>query len=64
MYRKCGWPVYFFTESAVSNVEGETEFFSDNNPEKRFYGAGIVKQNTNIKDKTAAGDDWIFIVAF
>ena len=39
-YNKCGWFVKFFTESAVSDHEGQGEFFTDNR--KWELGGGVL----------------------
>ena len=56
-YTRCGWPVHFFTETAVSNAEGETLFYSDGHKENNFHGASIIANNTNIKDKNQKSEN-------
>ena len=48
-YAKCGWTVKFFTETAVSNYDGEANFFTDDEDAKEEWGAGIVGSNKNLK---------------
>ncbi|XP_059086072.1 uncharacterized protein LOC131882819 [Tigriopus californicus] len=41
-YAKCGWNARFFKESAVSNREGFTSFFTDDDQYNLEWGAGLV----------------------
>ena len=55
-YNKCGWFVKFFTESAVSDHEGEGNFFTDNS--KWEWGGGVlppdvIRQNEKAKNKSS-----------
>ena len=51
-YAKCGWSVRFYTETAVSNRNGKTDFYT-NSKYINEMGAGIVGENVNLKGKNA-----------
>ena len=55
-YTKCGWHVRFYTETAVSNYHGRTDFYTDSRPNNNEMGAGIVGENVNLKGKSACVD--------
>jgi len=55
-YTKCGWSVRFHTETAVSNYNGKTDFYTDSKPYNNEMGAGIVGENVNLKGKSATVD--------
>ena len=55
-YAKCGWSVRFYTETAVSNHNGKTDFYTDSKPYNNEMGAGIVGENVNLKGKSATVD--------
>ena len=44
-YRSCGWRVKIYTETAVSDHYGVTEFFSDNDFEHNEWGGSILGPN-------------------
>ena len=48
---KC--PFRFYTETAVSNYNGKTDFYTDSKPYNNEMGAGIVGENVNLKAKSA-----------
>ena len=50
-YAKCGWSVHFYTETAVSNYNGVTDFYTDNKQYNNEMGAGIVGENVNLGRK-------------
>ena len=41
-YKKCGWFVRFFTESAVSDREGVGQFYTDEDQKALEWGGGIL----------------------
>ena len=41
-YKKCGWNVVIFTRTAVSNKDGNTKFFSDNDMAHLEWGGTII----------------------
>ena len=43
-YQDCGFRVYFLTETAVSNQNGEANFVSDQNYEKLEYGGSVIRK--------------------
>ena len=46
-YNKCGWKVKFFTETAVSNYDGTTKFYSDADNKHLQWGSGILPPDLN-----------------
>jgi len=46
-------PIRFYTETAVSNYNGRTDFYTDSKPYNNELGAGIVRENVNLKCKKA-----------
>ena len=46
-YNKCGWNVRFFTQSAVSDHNGMTQFYSDEAYDYLEWGGGILAPNFN-----------------
>ena len=54
MLTKC--PIRFYTETAVSNYNGRTDFYTDSKPYNNELGAGIVRENVNLKGKSATVD--------
>ena len=48
--------IRFYTETAVSNYNGKTDFYTDSKPYKNEMGAGIVGENVNLKGKSATVD--------
>ena len=50
------WSIRFFTETAVSNHNGKTDFYTDSKPYNNEMGAGIVGENVNLKGKSATVD--------
>ena len=41
-YRKCGWMVKFMTETAVSDHQGTSKFFTDEDYKNMEFGGGIL----------------------
>ena len=50
------YPIRFYTETAVSNYNGKTDFYTDSRPYNNEMGAGIVGENVNLKGKSATVD--------
>ena len=46
-YNKCGWNVKFFTQSAVSDHNGMTQFYSDDDVNNLEWGGGILAPDVN-----------------
>ena len=46
-YRKCGWRVWFYTETAVSNREGTATFYTDADNKHLEWGSGIISPEMN-----------------
>ena len=46
-YNKCGWNVKFFTQSAVSDHNGMTQFYSDDDVNNLEWGGGILAPDIN-----------------
>ena len=46
-YKKCGWNVRFFTQSAVSDHNGITQFYSDEAYDYLEWGGGILAPDVN-----------------
>ena len=46
-YNKCGWRVKFFTETAVSDTNGGSHFYSDNDKQNLEWGGGILPPSIN-----------------
>ena len=46
-YNKCGWRVMFFTETAVSNREGNATFYTDADLKHLEWGSGILSPEVN-----------------
>ena len=42
-YKRCGWKVKFFVETGVSDRNGVSHFFSDNDKANFEWGGGLVK---------------------
>ena len=54
-YNKCGWRVMFFTETAVSNREGNVKFYTDADLKHLEWGSGILSPEINkIANKTTS----------
>ena len=54
-YNKCGWRAVFFTETAVSNREGNATFYTDADLKHLEWGSGILSPEVNkIADKTTS----------
>ena len=51
-HRKCGWHTTFLTESAVSNKNGVTKFYSDNSFVNNEWGGGILPPDVMRTSKT------------
>ena len=47
-YKQCGWKVKIFTDTAVSDHEGITTFYTDDVEPKNEWGASIVQDNLNL----------------
>ena len=55
------WRAIFFTETAVSNYTGHTEFYTDGETnEKHEWGAGIVGDNNNLMQNSSGERVWWF----
>lgn len=52
-YKDCGWKVIFFKEVAVTNRDGISPFFSDDNFKNLEWGASLTqgKRKTTISSK-------------
>ena len=46
-YKKCGWRVKFFTETAVSDHNGVTQFYTDEALKNLEWGGGILPPDIN-----------------
>ena len=46
-YNKCNWRVKFFTETAVSDHNGETQFYTDEDVQNLEWGGGILPPDVN-----------------
>merc|ERR1712062_50331 len=46
-YKKCGWRTHVFTRGAVSNTEGYTYFYSDNDFGNLEWGGTIIDPSSN-----------------
>ena len=46
-YQKCGWNVKIMTETAVSDEEGTSTFYSDESFKNMEWGGGILSPNIN-----------------
>ena len=46
-YNKCGWRVKFFTETAVSDQNGVTQFYTDEAIKNLEWGGGILPPDIN-----------------
>lgn len=46
-YNKCGWRVKFFTETAVSDRNGATRFYTDEDTHNMEWGGGILSPDVN-----------------
>ena len=54
-YNKCGYQVMFFTETAVSNRDGNATFYSDTDLKHLEWGSGILSPEVNkIANKTTS----------
>ena len=45
--------IRFYTETAVSNYNGKTDFYTDRKHSNNEMGASIVEDNVNLKGKSA-----------
>ena len=46
-YNRCGWFVKFFTETAVSNLNGNTSFYNGVSPDALDVGGGILSPSVH-----------------
>ena len=54
-YNSCGWQVMFFTETAVSNREGNATFYTDADLKHLEWGSGILSPEVHrIANKTTS----------
>ena len=50
-YKKCHWKPKIFTQTAVSDKDGESEFFSDHDFNNKEWGGTIIGIYNFIKQK-------------
>ena len=55
-YLKCGWKIKIFTKTAVSDKNGITTFYSDENEKYNFWGSSIIKHKSRLSQMKTAGD--------
>ena len=56
-YNNCGWKVFFMTETAVSNRNGTTVFYTDKDFKNLEWGGGILPPSINkISQNISSGD--------
>ena len=56
-YNSCGWKVFFMTETAVSNRNGTTTFYTDKDFKNFEWGGGILSPSINKISQNISSDD-------